>query len=313
MFQYLIYSLRLRRVEYRIAELPIFLIPVFLTAEDTTVFVSAEFWEGGLIFFFLFAFGDLVNCLADRELDAVYKPKLTEAVHGIGIRGVIAQAVLSAIAATALTVHLAWRLDRWILVPAVAFGLLLAFAYSVEPLRLKGRGLWQLAFYWLGLFSGPMMFIAMLFDPMPAWPVWVISLAFGLVQSGVILVNTAEDFTEDRQMGVRTVIVALGLKHGMTLAALLAFAGAVAAAVALILLYAERGVLTTAWPWLLPFVICATFDSVCIARLQHVVRRSDLGGGVDAVRRAAKLVPVWMTTTAVSCLIAVVAMFLTGG
>ena len=309
MLHYLIYSLRIRRVEYRIAELPIFLIPVLMTAADVSVFGSIEFWEGGFVFFFLFAFGDLINCLADRDLDAIYKPHLTEAVLGIGVRGVIIQAALSAVAATVLTTHLAWRLERWVLLPGVVFGLFLAGAYSVEPLRLKSRGLWQLLFYVLGLFAGPMMFVALLFDPLPAWPVWVISVSFGLVQSGVILINTAEDFTEDSQLNVRTVIVALGLKRGITLAAALTIAGSIVAVVALMILFRARGILSTAWLWLLPFITAAAYDSLCIAMLQRRVMTSSHDAAVAAVRRSAKLVPVWMTSTAISCLIAVATMF----
>jgi hypothetical protein len=42
MLRFLIYSLRLRRVEYRIAELPIFLIPVLLTIDGVHAFAGAR-------------------------------------------------------------------------------------------------------------------------------------------------------------------------------------------------------------------------------------------------------------------------------
>ena len=127
-----------RRVEYRVAELPIFLIPVLLTAPDRGAFLSAAFWEGLCVFLFLFSFGDLLNCLADRDLDAIYKPHLTEAVDGLTKSGVVVQAALSALAALALTIHLAWLARPLALLPLVAAGLVVAYAYSVEPLRLKG-------------------------------------------------------------------------------------------------------------------------------------------------------------------------------
>src|SRR5262245_32274900 len=123
MWQYIRYSLRIRRLEYRIAELPLFLIPILLTVKHESAFLSTEFWEGLILFLFVFTFGDLLNCLADRDLDAIYKPRFSEAVYGIGIRGVILQAVLSAIAALALAVHIAWLRDRWLLIPATAFAL----------------------------------------------------------------------------------------------------------------------------------------------------------------------------------------------
>ena len=60
---------------------------------------------------------------------------------GIGARGVLLQAILSGTAAVALTIHLAWLLDRWILAPLSLVGVFLAYAYSVEPFRLNGRGM----------------------------------------------------------------------------------------------------------------------------------------------------------------------------
>src|SRR5262249_30003166 len=185
---------QIRRVEYRVAELPIFLVPMLLTIRDLSAFRSAAFGEGLLIFLFLFAYGDLLNCLADRDLDATYKPYLTEAVYGIGTRGVLLQAAVSGAAATALAAHLGWLLHRWLLLPAVLRGLFAAPAYSLEPLRLKSRGLWQLSFYWLGLFTGPMLFSALLFRERPPWGVVAVAAAYGTLQTGVILVNTAEDY-----------------------------------------------------------------------------------------------------------------------
>ena len=201
------------------------------------------------------------------------------------------------------------NMDRWLLVPGVVIGLFLAYAYSVEPLRLKSRGVWQLVFYWFGLFTGPMLFVTLIFDPSPALPVWVVSVAFGLLQSGVILVNTAEDYSEDRQMSVNTIIVSLGLKRGIQLAAWLTVTGTIVAVSALIALYGSRELLSDHWPWLLPFSGAALFDSICIAQLSRVIVRSDHAAAVEAVRQSAKFVPVWMTTTAVGCLIAVAGMF----
>src|SRR5215831_13722449 len=123
--RYLLYMLRIRRVEFRVAEIPIVLIPILLLIRDTAVLKTFYFWEGIFVFFLLFAFGDMINCLADRDLDAVYKPHLSEAVYGLGVPLVTFQVVASAVVALALTAHLAWQLNRWLLVPLVAVGLML--------------------------------------------------------------------------------------------------------------------------------------------------------------------------------------------
>jgi UbiA prenyltransferase family len=298
------YSLRLRRVEYRVAELPIFLIPVLLTAPDRGAFASAAFWEGLCIFLFLFSFGDLLNCLADRDLDAVYKPQLTEAVDGLTKTGVAVQAALSALAALALTAHLAWLLDRWVLLPLVVVGLFVAYAYSVEPLRLKGRGLWQLGFYWLGLFTGPMIFTAFLFQPWPGVGVLAVGVTYGLMQTGVILVNTAEDYPEDRQMGVKTAILALGLWRGITAALVLAVAGAAGLIASLLIYFPRPECLECTLTCVVPLALAALLVCVAIARLRWRMRGGDEAGAVAAVKASARWVPVWITALAVTSLLA---------
>src|SRR3954469_24817190 len=135
---YTVYMLRIRRVEFRIAEIPILAIPILLTIRDTSVLHTFYFWEGVFIFFLLFAFGDMINCLADRDLDAVYKPHLSEAVYGLGVRFVTFQVSATAALALALSAHLSWLTGRWQLCVLVAVGLALGAAYSVPPVRLKG-------------------------------------------------------------------------------------------------------------------------------------------------------------------------------
>ncbi len=310
MWRFLVWSLRLRRVEYRIAELPIYLIPVLLVVPDASAFSGPVFWEGLVIFLFLFSFGDLLNCLADRDLDSIYKPHLTEAVDGLSPRGVLLQAILSAAAALGLTLHLAWLLDRWLLVPLVALGLFLAYAYSVEPIRLKARGLWQLAFYWLGLFTGPMLFSAMLFEPWPSPAVTAVAVCYGLLQTGVILVNTAEDFPEDRQMGVRTAIVALGLRGGMLFATLLTFFGGLGLIAALVSLFRVRQV-PWAWCWgLLPLLVCCVLVSLAVTRVWQNVRLAAEPAAIATVKRSARWVPLWITSIAVACLLVAAAVWL---
>jgi 1,4-dihydroxy-2-naphthoate octaprenyltransferase len=310
MLRWLRWSLRLRRVEYRVAELPIFLIPVLLTAPDAAFFLSAPFWEGLLIFFFLFAFGDLLNCLADRDLDAIYKPHLTEAVRGLGVRGVLVQAVLSGLAALGLAAHLSWLLGQWQLLAGVAVGLVVAWAYSVEPVRLKGRGLWQLAFYWLGLFTGPMLFAAMLVQPWPEMLVALVCLFYGLMQTGVILVNTAEDLPEDRHMGVRTAVVALGLPRSMALAWALTEVGALGTLTACTALVLTRDRPIERLFALFPLAVASAGVGAALRRLRAGVRACGPDEAIAVVKRAARWVPVWITALAVCSLLAALGVFL---
>ena len=61
--RFLLYMLRIRRVEFRVAEIPILAIPVLLLIRDSAPLKTFAFWEGIFIFFLLFAFGDMISGL----------------------------------------------------------------------------------------------------------------------------------------------------------------------------------------------------------------------------------------------------------
>lgn len=301
----------IRRVEFRIAEIPIVAMPALLINKNLAALKTQTFWEGVLIFFFLFAFGDMINCLADRDLDAKYKPHLSRAVYNLGVPFVTFQVILWAILALALAAHVSWLLHRWQLFAMTAVGLALGAAYSVEPFRLKGRGLAQLACLWLIIFVGPMFMIAMLFGTRPTLELVAFASAYGAVQMGIILVNTAEDYPEDREAGVRTVIVTLGLARGIRLASVLAGAGALVMISTLAALYWLRAVPLARTLGLLPVVAACVWLTTAIQRLSRNVAAAPLEDGIALVKTAAKNVPAWVTVVAWTSFIAVAILFLT--
>ena len=303
--------LLIRRVEFRIAEIPIVAMPALLINKNLAAFKTQTFWEGVLIFFFLFAFGDMVNCLADRDLDAKYKPHLSRAVYNLGVPFVTFQVILWAIFALALAAHVSWLLHRWQLFVLTAVGLALGAAYSVEPFRLKGRGLAQLACLWLIIFVGPMLMIAMLFGTWPTPGLVAFASAYGAVQMGIILVNAAEDYPEDREAGVHTVIVTLGLARGIRLASVLAGCGALVMICTLAALYRFRDVPLARALGLLPVIAACVWLASAIQRLSRNVAAAPLDEGIALVKTAAKNVPAWVTVVAWTSFVAVTILFLT--
>jgi 4-hydroxybenzoate polyprenyltransferase len=302
--------LLIRRVEFRIAEIPIVAMPALLVNKDLAPLKTQTFWEGVLIFFFLFAFGDMINCLADRDLDAKYKPHLSRAVYNLGVPFVTFQILLWAALALALAAHDSWKLHRWQLLALTAVGLALGAAYSVEPFRLKGRGIAQLGCLWLIIFVGPMLLIATLFGTWPTLELVAFAMAYGAVQMGIILVNTAEDYPEDREAGVRTVIVALGLARGISLASALATMGAAVMLVTLVTLYWVRGLPLSGSLALLPVAAACFWLTNSIRRLSREVAAAPLDIGIALVKAAAKKVPAWVTVVAWTSLASVVVLFL---
>jgi 4-hydroxybenzoate polyprenyltransferase len=303
--------LLIRRIEFRIAEIPIVAMPALLINRSLAPFKTQTFWEGVLIFFFLFAFGDMINCLADRDLDAKYKPHLSRAVYNLGVPFVTFQVILWAALALLLAAHVSWLLHRWQLFALTAVGLALGAAYSVEPFRLKGRGLAQLACLWLIIFVGPMFMIAMLFGGRPTLDLIAFASAYGAVQMGIILVNTAEDYPEDREAGVNTVIVSLGLSRGIRLAYLLTAVGTLVVLATLAVLFWLRGISPLRSLALVPAAAAAVWITSAIQRLSHRVSSTSLEDGVAQVKAAGKFVPAWVTVMAWTSFIAVGILFAT--
>ncbi|MEQ1506668.1 MAG: TauD/TfdA family dioxygenase, partial [Myxococcota bacterium] len=218
-------SVRIRRPEFLVAELPLALIPAVLlapasVASDGTGGPWTWQWAELLaLLALLFQFGDLINCLADRALDLPYKTRTAEAVYGLGEGVVRAQIAVTAAVALGLAADLSVRSGPGWVLPGTAVGLALGAAYSVAPIRLKARGLAQLPTLWALIFVGPMVLASAPFVDLP--PAWFLGFtaAYGVMQQGIVLVNTAEDLREDRAAGLRTSAVALGPRGSLAAAA----------------------------------------------------------------------------------------------
>jgi 1,4-dihydroxy-2-naphthoate octaprenyltransferase len=227
---------------------------------------------------------------------------LSEAVYGLGIPFVTFQVVATAALALVLSLHLSQVLNRWVLSVMVAIGLALGAAYSVKPFQIKGRGLAQVPCLWLIIFVGPMVFIAYLIDANLSLPVLIFGAAFGTLQMGIILVNTAEDYPEDIEAGIKTSIVAVGLHRGIGLAFWLVAIGAVLVEATLAVLLRQRG--ANDW-WMLalvPSFASAVYVLLGIGRLRQSIKQVNLQESILRVKHVAKRVPVWITLVAWSTL-----------
>jgi alpha-ketoglutarate-dependent taurine dioxygenase/4-hydroxybenzoate polyprenyltransferase len=295
---------RLRRPEFFRAELPILLIPALLGANGPRDLMGLPFAESAVLFFLLFNVGDLVNCWLDRDVDLHRKTHLAEAVALIGRRWIAIQIVGSGVVAALLAVHLGLILGRAWMVPAGLLGALLGASYTAPPLRLKSRGLLQLIAYVGLLFVAPMIMVGGVFLPVPSVALTLASLGFGLMQTGVLLVNTAEDLDEDERERIRTVAVVLQARGTIRLARALVPAGAV--------LFV--GVLASRCPpayWfgLAPLALVACWNERWLARLDREMRGRDEGAGRSAIRTQGKHVPRRLETGAWMGFLAALASF----
>jgi 1,4-dihydroxy-2-naphthoate octaprenyltransferase len=277
---------RVRRPEFFRAELPILLIPALLTAERARSLLSLAFAEAALLFFLLFNVGDMVNCWLDRGVDLHRKTHLAEAATLLGRRGLSAQIAVSAVVAALLALHLGLTLDRPWMIPAGIVGALLGASYTAPPLRLKSRGLLQLAAYVGLLFIGPMALVAGVFAPLPSAALLLAATAFGVMQTGVLLVNTAEDLDEDEREQVRTAAVVLRARGTIRLARALVASGAL-----LFVAVLAATCPPIAWAGLVPVASCAAWNERWLARLEVGMEGRDEAARREAIRAQGKHVP----------------------
>lgn len=298
-------SWRLRRPEFMRAEIPILFIPAFLSAAGPADFAHAAFWEGAAVFWLLFQTGDMVNCLLDREVDLHRKTHLSEAVAALGTTNVKIQIGVSAALAVGLGAHLALTLARPWMAAGALLGVLLGASYTAPPLRLKSRGLVQLGAYIGLLFLGPMAMIAGLFVAFPSPAVLLVALAYGAMQTGVLLVNTAEDLDEDEREGIRTVAVTLQAAGSMRLGrALSALGGLVLGGV-----LASQLRVTWLAIALLPLAAVVAYNDRWLAALSSATRGVAETKARESIRDQGKYVPRHVEAGAWASLVGAMAVF----
>ncbi len=189
------------------------------------------------------AMSQAINDWYDREVDAINEPH--RPIPSGRIPG--NWGIYIAIAWTVLSLLVAASLGRWVFT-AACLGVLLAWAYSAPPLRLKRNGWWGNAacgFSYEGLawITGA---AAMLGGMLPPWPSLTLALLYSVGAHGIMTLNDFKSIAGDRKMGIDSLPVLLGADGAARMACLVMAAPQVVV-VALLL----------AWDALIPAAIVA--------------------------------------------------------
>ncbi len=154
------------------------------------------------------------NDWCDRHVDAINEPDRPIPSGRIPGRW----GLWIALAMTVLSLCVGWFLGPWGF-GATVIGVLAAWAYSAEPVRLKRSGWWGPGLCGLSYETLPWVTgAAVLSTGAPAWQVVVIALLYGLGAHGIMTLNDFKALEGDRQMGVNSLPVALGPERAARLA-----------------------------------------------------------------------------------------------
>ncbi len=146
------------------------------------------------------------NDWCDRHVDAINEPD--RPIPSGRIPG--KWGLWIALAMSALSLIVGAQLGPWGF-GATVFGVLAAWAYSAEPIRMKKSGWWGpglvgLCYEGLPWFTGA----AVLSVGAPGWPVIIIAGLYALGAHGIMTLNDFKALEGDRQMGVNSLPVTLG-------------------------------------------------------------------------------------------------------
>jgi 4-hydroxybenzoate polyprenyltransferase len=284
------------RANIQVASLPTALVGCALAADKL-----ADLWDAGvivfvLLFFTVLTFACNLNCLADVEVDARHKKKMSAAVRSMGEgrikRLLVAEAALAVVLSAGLAVY---EGNALFILGALTLGV--AFVYSAPPVRLKGRGWLSPLPVALGLYALP---------PLGGWylvrgrlgaTIMVFALGYAMLMEGITIVNTCEDHPEDELAGIRTLAHVLGLRRTLNLGAWLAgMGGALALVVTVLRMPGESGGLAP-FRWAAAGAL-ATFFAWTVAAIVGVLRKAARTHDPASESKAkARLMPVWFLKT----------------
>lgn len=157
----------------------------------------------------------VVNDWFDREVDAINEPQ--RPIPSGRVPG--SWGLLWAIVWTALSALWGAALGFWVGI-ATALGLVLAWAYSAPPIRLKRNGWWgalAVGFSYEGLawVTGAAVFLG---GALPAWPVLVAAGLYSVGAHGIMTLNDFKSVTGDRALGLRSLPAVYGLRKSAHIA-----------------------------------------------------------------------------------------------
>lgn len=191
--------------------------------------------------------GAQINCLADYDLDRRFKSRLPAAIDLIGKRVLKRWIWVEVVGTTLIVLAVTIGLRRPLLLVFWILGVILALLYSVPPVRLKGRVLWNPVTLTLVLYVLPMFFVLHLltggFDLLGS----TVILLFSVQMVPMFLVDEVSDMEEDREVGLKTPCVVWG-RGPVTLAATGIY---ILSAVGLVATFFAFRMFESPWAWVL--------------------------------------------------------------
>jgi len=209
--------LTISRANIQVATIPHALLGIFMAAYTLDDIMKVDNLVYVMLYLLLITLACNINCLYDIDVDKYYKKSLYDATVSLGVKNVKILIVIEGIIAIFIIFYLYTR--GHVITAALSFiGILLAAIYSSPPPRIKARGFLSAFPTFVGLYMLPLLGgWYMLRDSLKISFILFIA-GYALMNEGFTLVNTCEDYAEDKREGIKTWAHIFGIKNTLRIA-----------------------------------------------------------------------------------------------
>ena len=158
-------------------------------------------------------FSQSINDYFDRDLDAINDPKRPIPAGLVTLN----EARINWLVLGGATLAIALSLRNPLIIVMAVLGLILSVIYSMPPIKLKKN-------YWFGPLAVGLGYVSMswiaghaLFSPL-TWQSIVVAVLHGCLTAGMLFLNDIKSVEGDRQHGMMSIAVALGMHKALIVA-----------------------------------------------------------------------------------------------
>lgn len=224
------------RFEYLPAEILGAIIPFLLAGK---IIINLPIIEGLVTFFLLYWCGFLVNSLEDVEVDEKYKKYVASAIKELGKKTVKILIFAHLFIALTLAFHISLQISNIWLFIFILIATFFGVGYSIKPFHFKVRGIFHSTLAFSAMFA-PFFFLYYIVNGFPSPSIFIIIAALTITHYGIALVNQSQDYMEDKETGLATPAVRLGLAETLIVALILSITGLFISIIGIWLFFNEK-------------------------------------------------------------------------
>lgn len=232
MKQFFLDLIEVTRLKIQLASLPHAVLGALLAVNNFNELLHFPFLIYIILTYTLISLACHINCLYDVNVDLKYKKYMGEAVRRLGENFMKKLILFDCFIAFILILTLLFY-GKIITSFLAIFGGILGWIYSAPPVRAKARGTWGFLPVFIGLYSLPLFGGWFLFRTQFNLEFLLFVIFYALMNEGITFVNTAEDYREDMEEGIRTIAHFLGIKNLLLLSSFLVIFGSAGTAILL--------------------------------------------------------------------------------